>query len=633
MLTVLERSLEGHFDVISMQDPEKVSSAIAEYKPDILMLDITMPMVDGLTLCRQLREDPANDIMPIVFLSALQSSETRLQAFEAGGDDYITKPFSLEELRAKVSVWTRMAVRSREMLRQNRELEALVRTDALTGLCSRRYVLDMLDEEMERYHRYGTPVSVVMIDIDDFKRINDDYGHGAGDEALVAVAKGLEGALRTTDRAARYGGDEFLLVLSNSDAVAAEEVCRKVKALGVTAELRPGVREPLSLSIGGATAYAETHNSTDLIDAADVAMLVAKHGGKGRYHVHAAEAGEESVGALHTLQATRDSMRELLCTILGRTLAQVDRQAEVLGNRTDLMLEVARDLGTRHNLSLHDRQTLKNTILIAPYVKLNLSWEIATVTGGLGNQHATVLQETTARNLDTLRRTGFLNAEVEVLSHIHEWYDGNGFPDGLEGDEIPLLSRMVGVLSAYSLLREGGPHTARHGHEKALEVIQNDAGTHFDPALVTEIRNLLEQYAQERKNVAGGDILVLEDYEPVRRIIAKRLMKNGYGVIEAGSIRAAKDLLPQRSWHAVLTDLMLPDGSGLDFLSWVRGQTGGEAVPLAVVSSRFDGVAIDSARKAGAFAYVVKPIRFESLLQALAALGRGDPMTFEVIDR
>lgn len=632
ILDILKQVLSPSFEVHTLREPTKVEPAVHTLKPDILMLDICMPQLDGMTLCRKLREDSVNDIMPIVFLSALKASDQRLSAFEAGADDFISKPFQFEELKAKVGVWTRMAMRSREMLQCNRQLEELVQTDALTGLLSRRHVLDLLDEEMARYSRYKTPFSVLMIDIDDFKHLNDDYGHATGDTALKVVGKALQKAVRANDRVARYGGDEFLIILANSDLTAAEQACQKLQTLEISCETRDGRREPLSMSIGAASPGPATPHATELIDAADVAMLVAKSGGKGRYHVNRTDS-DGDLDTLQELRATRSSMREVLCSILGRTLAQLDRQGEVLGNRTDLMIGLADCVAENRKLSQHDRQTLRNAILIAPYEKLNLSWEIMSRPGGLSPEHREVLRETARRNLNTLRETGFLIEEADILEHIHEWHDGSGFPDGLQGEAIPLLSRILGLLSAYCLLREGGPHTPAHGHAEALRAICQETGSHFDPQLVEELKVVLNAYFRDSHDKATGDLLLVEDYEPVRRIIARRLTAGGYEVVEAGNLKTARELITKRNWHAVLTDLMLPDGSGLDLMTWIREQPETTAIPLAVVSSRFDKKSIESAREANAFAYVVKPIRFEPLLKALASIQEGSVPEFQIIDR
>ena len=634
VLEVLQNVLHDAFEVRLVRKALEAEAVVREAKPSLILLDLRMPDIDGLTLCRRLRADPENDFTPIVFLTAYVTHRSRIDAYQAGAEDILAKPFDLEELRAKVRVWTRLAVRADRLRTANERLIEQVRTDALTGLASRRYALDLLDTELERFARYGSPVSVLLVDVDDFKRINDDFGHAVGDEALKAAARHIEKSLRKNDHAARYGGDEFLVILANSGLEAAEAVCRKLQMEHIPVEGETACPR-LSLSIGAAAA-TKGSKAGAVIDAADMAMLVAKSKGKGRFHLHQGHAASEASDGACELRLSRSSLREMLCRICGSLLAQFDREGDLLGVRTDLALGIGDEMGCALQLPPDEQETLRNAMRLVRFEQINLPWEIASARPGLTPEQHDVLRATMERNIRCLHETGFLEREAEVLESLHEWWDGSGFPAGARGESIPLLSRVLALTTAYALLREGGPHTRRHERDEALALIRNDAGVHLDPGLSSIFLEAEARYYGDAHDQGGGSILLVEDHPPIAAVLQRRLEAAGYAVRVADNLAKARTALDEASWRAVLLDLMLPDGSGLDLLRELRGDAATERLPVAVLSSRFDREAVQEAKAGGAFVYAVKPVRFEPLLRALSALpepgaSREAPPAFSLI--
>lgn len=618
VLLLLKTCLSQNFTVIARNSGEDIESVLETEQPNILMSDLSMPGISGIELCRIIRKNPRHDFLPVIFLSAYDTPQHRKESFDAGCDDFLAKPFNRAELTTKLAVWTRMAIRSQTIMRNNDRLKLMLQTDALTGLFSRRHILDLLNDEFARYRRYQTPMSVLMIDLDDFKNINDNYGHNAGDQALKAAADWIQQCLREVDKAARYGGDEFLILLPSSDLESASVVCRKLQEKPVSVTIRSDQTVSLTLSIGGAGIEGKEH-PTALIDAADLAMLIAKKRGKGRWHIANSVTTRkgDDLTELQELNATRSSLRSILCNTFSALLTQTERDDDLINDRNDLMQNLARQMATRTGITTSERITLLNAIRLSHFDRVNLSWEIASKRDSLSEEQRLVLAQTLSHNLNILRKTGYLCEEAEVLAHRHEWFDGSGFPLGLKGQAIPLSSQILTLVASYALLRMGGPHTDEHTPDIAWKLIEGEAGTHFNPALLPLLNSVITDYYADETSPANGSLLLIEDYRPIAALLTRVLTATGYKVEHVPSIPEARRILPTRKWTTILMDLMMPGESGESFLQELSAYAKKEGIPFAIVSARSDESTIEKARDAGAFAYIVKPIRIEKLRKTL----------------
>jgi diguanylate cyclase (GGDEF)-like protein len=227
---VLEDLLRPDYDVATAPDGEAAVEVARAERPDVILMDLFMPRLDGLEALERLRADPATSDIPVIFVSARGDDALKARTLDLGAVDYLQKPFSDRELRARLERTLRLS-RSQTALRE------LAQTDPLTGLANLRAFRARLDEEVKRARRYGTPLTAVMADMDHLKPVNDELGHAAGDRAIAAVAAVIRGELRETDFGARYGGDEFVLLLPHTSAeegrVLAERVCARLKAVAL----------------------------------------------------------------------------------------------------------------------------------------------------------------------------------------------------------------------------------------------------------------------------------------------------------------------------------------------------------------------------------------------------------------
>lgn len=276
----LRSALEPAYDVLEASDGEEAVELAREGHPDIALLDLFMPRLDGLGALERLRADPATAEIPVLFVSGQADEATRVRSFDLGAVDYLQKPFSAPELRARVE-------RTLRIVSSQSALRALAQTDALTGLANLRAFRIRVAEEVKRAHRYHTPLTCVMADMDALKSINDGLGHAAGDRAIAAVASVIGEELRETDLGARYGGDEFVLLLPHTTAeegrVLAERVCGRLAEMAQD----PAWQLPVGASFGVACLPPEdgVESAEALVRAADRALYAAKSTGRGRVAV------------------------------------------------------------------------------------------------------------------------------------------------------------------------------------------------------------------------------------------------------------------------------------------------------------------------------------------------------------
>jgi len=282
------------FEILKAANGEEGLRVATDRSPDLILLDIRMPGLDGVEVARRLQQDETTRAIPVMLLSACRDLDTKVNAFQAGAHDYITKPFVCEEIDARIRGVLKRGDTVRQAVRQlvserddektrGDELEELLMTDEKTGLFTFREFQRRLHEEWNRAERYGTPLSLIFLDLDDFKGINDTHGHPAGDQALEEFATLVSGGARASDVAARYGGEEFAIILPHTDGTmglrVAQRILAAVREFVFIENLTP---TRITVSAGVATYPADPGiDSMDaLVRAADQALYRAKDAGK-----------------------------------------------------------------------------------------------------------------------------------------------------------------------------------------------------------------------------------------------------------------------------------------------------------------------------------------------------------------
>lgn len=247
-----------------------------ESAPALILLDLNMPEMDGFEILRRLKDDAKTIHIPVIVLSGQDSAEDKVTAFDLGAVDFIAKPFDMTELRARIRVALRMQALV-QMLAQRAQI------DGLTGLCNRASFDARWHQEHERAGRSGTPLSLAIFDLDEFKSINDTYGHPAGDAVLIGLAQLISRTVRVSDIACRYGGEEFAIIFPETSPVEALAICERLRKAceQIVWPKHPGRAVTLSIGIAGAASPAGVHKQI-WIETADRNLYSAKREGRNR---------------------------------------------------------------------------------------------------------------------------------------------------------------------------------------------------------------------------------------------------------------------------------------------------------------------------------------------------------------
>lgn len=253
--------------------------SVQEQPPALILLDVLMPGIDGFEVCRRLQLCPASAGIPIIFLSALDGTGSKTRAFAAGGVDYVTKPF--EEIEVLARVKTHMRMRRMQLLleEKNHELARLATIDPLTGLLNRRSFLEQGHRCLNESLRYATPCCLAMLDIDHFKAINDRFGHETGDSVLQEIACRIKAQLRTPDQLGRWGGEEFTLLLPQTDITSGVHLVERLRQAIAAAPFATATTVTASFGI---TAFNPGDTLETLCKRADQALYMAKGAGRNR---------------------------------------------------------------------------------------------------------------------------------------------------------------------------------------------------------------------------------------------------------------------------------------------------------------------------------------------------------------
>jgi diguanylate cyclase (GGDEF)-like protein len=289
------------FDIHVAEDGESALELLNYTSPDIILLDVMMPRMDGFEVCLHLKSAPETRDIPVIFMTSLDEISEKVKGFEMGAVDYITKPIQHEELLARLNTHISLRNLQRRLQEKNAlleeeinerkklqdALEHLVITDALTGIYNRRHLFNLAESEIARSKRYQRPLGIIMIDIDHFKVVNDNYGHLTGDQVLFYMARRVKGELRAHDFVGRYGGEEFAVVLPETDLQSTVHVAERLRERVAEEAFRTDKEKiHLTISLGVNCLNGEQDMSVErLLDEADQALYQAKRLGRNRTEV------------------------------------------------------------------------------------------------------------------------------------------------------------------------------------------------------------------------------------------------------------------------------------------------------------------------------------------------------------
>jgi diguanylate cyclase (GGDEF)-like protein len=404
---------------------------------------------------------------------------------------------ALDEIDDLATSFNAMAANLEESTRQlteaNRELEKRYEeladarrqaaTDGLTGLDNHRSLQDALAREVERAVRYGRSLAVLMMDIDGFKLFNDTYGHQAGDGVLRQVADLLAKTVRTGDIIGRYGGDEFMAILPETDRSGAVLVAGRILEAFSRERVHTGKGDdlPLTLSIGLANCPEDSQHKHELLAYADASLYEAKRASGNSLQMARPKPGE--------LTPCRDTpMRVLESLVRG-----IDSKDYYTRQHSQQDADLAVGLGDALGLSQEPLRALRVAGLLHDVGKIGVPDDILKKPGPLTEEEQRTMQEHVVLGKLIIQGVPNLKDVVEAVYSHHERWDGKGYPEGLKGEEIPLLGRVLAVADAYSAMILDRPYRKALSRKEAMAELRRCAGTQLDPELVPLFIGLLER--------------------------------------------------------------------------------------------------------------------------------------------
>lgn len=388
----------------------------------------------------------------------------------------------------------------------NRKLRQLILKDSHTGLYNYRYLMEIIEPEFERSKRYGLSLSVIMLDIDYFKSINDVYGHNFGDTVLKQLANICKKAVRIYDTVIRYGGEEFLFILPNTDHWGAINLSRRLlEKINKTNFGTSQQKIQLKVSMGIASyPHDKVYKGIELINIADKLLgKIKEHGGNNIFWSGELESTLEIKEEFYKdkdarllkekitklTQRANQSIREAIYAF-ARTIKLKDNYTGEHVEKTVLYaVETAKALG----LSSEEIEKIRDAAMLHDLGKIGISEKILLKRKKLNFQEFEEIKKHPQIGVDILRSIHFLQGIIPYIFYHHERYDGKGYPSGLKGEEIPLGARIIAIADVYQALTSDRPYRKAYNKKEALRIINEGAGTQFDPQIVKTFLEVVQR--------------------------------------------------------------------------------------------------------------------------------------------
>lgn len=369
----------------------------------------------------------------------------------------------------------------REQQQRTEELMTLATTDPLTGLYNHRFMQDFLQQRLVEAKRGGQQVSVLMLDLDHFRNLNEEYGHDAGNLALRAVAECMRHSLREEDVACRYGGEEFVMILAGAPLsaalAAAERVRRRIE------EVRPTAfhSQPLTCSIGVASFPAHASTAASLLKAADMALYNAKRSGRNR--VCQFEASQQTT-FLDDLEKLATGLQGASVEAVNALVTAIDLRDRYTGSHCQRVGRLSVEIAVRLGCTQEEMDILRVGGTLLDVGKIGLPDTILTKTGRLSRQEWHQMRQHPVWGEQLVRQSALPEQVLQLVRWHHERLDGSGYPDSIGGSDLPRLVRIVNVADVAAALRDDRPHRRAWPRARVLEYLEQQSGTRLDPEVV-----------------------------------------------------------------------------------------------------------------------------------------------------
>ncbi|MCE5341073.1 MAG: diguanylate cyclase [Planctomycetaceae bacterium] len=498
-LTLLKAHLGnmGLVPLLASNAIEGINIAI-EQKPDVILLDVMMPDIDGFETCRRLKADTRTSSIPIIFVSAKDQSEDKISGLKLGAIDYVTKPFNKGELQARIGIVLKMIDLQEKLFLQ-------ANTDELTQLANRRHFFQMLDYELRQAKIRGGSIAVMMFDVDHFKKFNDTYGHLSGDKILQQVGKILKESIYPMDMAARYGGEEFVIMMPGMPVEIATQRANKLIKIIDESHWEVDGKE-ISVTCSAGVAVFDGGDKADpyeLIRRADNALYTAKNRGRNCVVPYSAIDKQEVVTTHESsdFQELQSKISTLAMQVKQQTLGIVQSFTKAIVGKDpyhaihmDNVKIYVQAIARKMEVSQILIEQLGVCATLHDLGKIVIPNEILHKLQQLSEEEMRIMQRHPIVSAEILSPIGVFNQEIVIIRHHHENFDGTGYPNGLVGKNIPIGARILAVANVFDAMTSAKPWNPnpKSGDESLKEIVSL-SGSQFDPEVVDAFKKVYEE--------------------------------------------------------------------------------------------------------------------------------------------
>jgi diguanylate cyclase (GGDEF)-like protein/putative nucleotidyltransferase with HDIG domain len=465
---------------------------------DLVLLDLGLPESRGLDTLENFHQECPQ--APVVVLTGLQDEEAGVEAIKKGAIDYVTKPFKQDGLRTRISI----ALQNVEL---KNKLLLLANTDELTGLINRRHFFDILEREILYTKIKSDPVSVMIFDLDHFKSINDTYGHLGGDMILKQAAEILLQSIYPLDVAARYGGDEFIVLMPRTPPKKAIQAAERLRRIIYNHQWRvPNQQISITTSIGVANSdHRNSLSSHELIEDADSALYAAKRSGRNCVICYGQVNPDRIVlnpqeRDFNELQNKVSSLARQLRSHAGGTVSALARATDAVikdpytvhhaENVRDYAIAIARQMKLSRQLT----KRISTAAILMDLGKISIPNHILKKATSLTEEEQQIIRQHPVTGAQILAPIGFFEQESHIIKHHHENFDGSGYPDGLKAKEIPIGSRILAVADAFDAMTSDRAYAPARSCAYAMNEIITHADSQFDPEVIEAFQRAYQEH-------------------------------------------------------------------------------------------------------------------------------------------
>jgi diguanylate cyclase (GGDEF)-like protein/putative nucleotidyltransferase with HDIG domain len=442
---IIEKNLSD-VTVFEAEDGYNIQEKIISENIDMCILDIMMPIKDGFSVLKDMKEHCFLKDIPVIVCTGINDNQAIVKALTLGAYDYFAKPLSEEVMKVSLPLKVRNAI---ELMKRNKEITYLSYHDTLTGMYNRRFY----EEQLKRINILeNLPISIIMADINGLKLINDTFGHAKGDILLKEATKAIENGCREFDTVARWGGDEFIILMPKTDEEEAQKVVKNIKDKCSEGEVGS---IDLSIAFGWDT-------KTTLEE--DIAKVLKN--------------AEDYMYRNKSLES--ESTRSNMINTIMNTLLEKNPREEMHSKRVS---EICKEIGKAMNLSDLDLKKLRVAGLLHDIGKIAIGEGILNKPGKLTHLEWNEIERHPAIGYRILSTSHEMLEIAEFILAHHERWDGTGYPRGLKGESSPLIARIICLADSYDAMTSERSYRSALSEEIVLEEIKKNSGTQFDPKI------------------------------------------------------------------------------------------------------------------------------------------------------